>query len=504
MKSIQEIKEEQDKARIQVINNFSNDPFLGYESLEESFNDCKCSPQSEALARLLNRENLFLSGPAGSGKTTVINKFVELVDAEHEGEVDIAVTASTGIAATLIDGETIHSWAGLGIDTEPFDPKNITPMMFHKARNLKSVDVLIIDEISMLPAYLFDKLDQAMRFFRKIEEPFGGVQLVLMGDFMQLPPIDKREPGLNAGFVVTSDVWKELDISYCYLDKLRRATDTKLMEVLIKMSYNKVDEKTKDLINSRIGVEPDPDKTYTTLFTTNINVDKFNKEQLDKNPNKLFSYRMTKSGDEKAVKKLLKQSNIPDVVELKKDVTVILTTNIYSPQGLLANGSIGKVIDLNNTSVLVKFNNGRVSYISRKEFSQTEDVTYYDQLAKKEMKYKRVIASVMQYPLKLGFAITVHKSQGQTFDGVVVDLRKVFASGLGYVALSRVRTLDDLIVIGISDKAYKVDEFSMKISQTVKKKALRGREKILANIDDYESILVDPVYRKFTWEYSRA
>lgn len=160
-------------------------PLFGYDSIQDALNGCTYTCQTEALARMMAGENVFLSGAAGSGKTTVINTFIEQVQ-EHRA---VAVTASTGIAAVLIGGRTIHSWAGLGIDTAPFNPKDISRFMYFRGDMIRNTDTLIIDEISMLPAHLFTKLDAEFKFFRGNNEPFGGMQIIASGDFQQLPPL---------------------------------------------------------------------------------------------------------------------------------------------------------------------------------------------------------------------------------------------------------------------------------------------------------------------------
>lgn len=489
--------------RYEKLQKFGNDPYINYPTLDDAISDYKFTSQAETLAKLLNRENVFISGPAGSGKTTIINRFIELIDAEYSGNFEIAITASTGIAATLIGGQTIHSWAGMGISSEPFNPKKVAPMMWSKANNLRYTDVLIIDEISMLPAYLFDNLNKALQFFRRNKKPFGGIQLVVLGDFLQLPPVKgKADSEVNTDFSVYSEAWKEADFTYCYMDKTHRATDKKLKYLLSHIAAGKIDETTKRLIaeRSKKTLKPDPKKTYTTLFTTNNNVDTFNKNELNKNPNKLVTVNAIENGLSKNIEKIYKQQGVLKELHLKVGATVMLTSNIKSPVtgDLYANGSIGVI----ETFVLgiprVRFNDGVVLTIDRKTYNLTEKKTYLDK-NKNEVSFEETIASVSQVPLKLGYAITVHKSQGQTFDGVIADLSKCFTPGLGYVALSRVRSLDDLIITDFNNKAYSIDEKSMRINRIVKKFALKSREALLKDKEHYEALLTSNIYRGLYW-----
>lgn len=474
---------------------FDADPFIGYDSLEESAKDCKCSSQAEVISRLLNRENLFISGPAGSGKTFVINRFAQMLDAEYFGKVNVALTASTGIASQLIGGRTIHSWSGMGISTEEFSRTNISRGEWAAKERIVNTDVLIIDEVSMLPAYLFSRLDSLMKHFRRNKKPFGGVQLVVMGDFMQLPPVDKGDPAIDSRYAIYTDAWKSANINYTYMDKARRATDDRLKHVLLQMSKGAMDSQAREYVESRVNTKLDPKKTYATLFTTNKNVDAFNFQKLNENPNPETVYNLRPSGDPKHFDKIIKTYGLDDKLRLKVGATVIVTSNI-DPE--MPNGTVAVIEKLTKDNIFVKLNNGSQRAITLKEYAHNEKIEMIDADGN-EKTIEVPLASIEQMPLRLGYAISVHKSQGQTFDGVMTDLSKCFQPGLGYVALSRVKDLDDLVITNIKENAYKVDPKSMKISQFVKKKAFLKRKEMLANPEEYSSLLTNQLSRDTMW-----
>ena len=465
--------------------------------------DTKFTSQAEALARLFSGKNIFLSGPAGSGKTFLISHFLDWLDAEFEGRVNVAITASTGIAAQLLGGKTIHSWSGIGINNDSF--KQPTPGEWAARDRLEAVDVLIIDEISMLPAYLFTRLDKLLRFMRKSKEPFGGVQIVVMGDFMQLPPVGRKGETnsdgeeVDSGFCIRTESWKSASFRALYLDKVRRARDPKLKRVLASIAADKVDDKTRELVKSRLGATRDPDKKYMVLFTTNKNVDKYNDDRLAENPNQLHFIPVKCFGladPEKNLsrwKAIKKSYGLPDACRLKIGATVMLTANL--PEGH-SNGSLGEVTGIDSEGATVRFNDGISEYISFREYAHKEKVLVKTEKRKGkdvEVFEDQVVAQVFAIPLKLGYSISVHKSQGQTFEAVEADLSYIFAAGLGYVALSRVASLDHLILTGnrIHPDVFKVDQNSLRYSKATKKAAHGRRQEMNKNLEDAEKYLAE-------------
>lgn len=492
-----------------VLDKIAQDPYIGYDSVEDALNDCKLSSQVEVFGRLLNGENLFISGPAGSGKTTIIKRFIELIDAQFDGCFNIEVTASTGLAASLINGKTIHSWSGLRVLDKPYNPKDKDIKLFSVWDKIKYTDVLIIDEISMLPAYYLDNVDAVCKKVKRNNKPFGGIQVVFLGDFLQLPPVAPRNPrdDMNYGYAITAESWKNADIKYCYMDKSHRASDKFLKYLLKTIETNKVNANTLKIIEACKNNTRNPNVTYTTLFTKNKNVDDYNNKELAKNTNPLKTYYALRGeGSEKNIDKLIKARNIPEKVELKVGATVIVTKNLHDKEGDLkaTNGSVGKVVRMNSYSVDLQLNNGELVTINYAEYIESKKEVIENKVTGKVMEYEKIEAVVSQIPLKLGYAITVHKSQGQTLDAVEVDLSECFIPGLGYVALSRIRDAKNLIIKDFHNNALEVDKRSFKISTFVKQQALKSREEFVENILLYEGLVSDGLQRLIIWDDTKA
>ena len=404
--------------------------------------------QELALAILLSGRSALLTGAAGTGKTHLLNNFI--VQARKRGK-KVSVTATTGLAATYLGGNTIHSWSGIGVSDHL--PNNFFERLSKTRRDVISkTDVLIIDEISMLHDFRLDMIDKVLRTVRENDRPFGGIQLVMSGDFFQLPPVNRpNEQG--GGFVVYSDAWQELQPAVLYLERQYRQNDEQLLEILTALRTGDVRRRHVEALLARTKIEP-PDGDITELHTVNVDVDDINIQKLAELPGEERSYQQTTTGSKIYVENLQRSVLAPENLAIKLGALVMAVKN--SPQKLYANGSIGTVVDFEPLTEypVVEFRDGR-------RVTMVPDVWEL-----RDGERKR--ASISQVPLRLAWAITVHKSQGMTLDAAKIDLRKAFVEGMGYVALSRVRDLDNLYLYGINRRALEVSPDALAIDEVLR------------------------------------
>ena len=404
--------------------------------------------QELALAILLSGRSALLTGAAGTGKTYLLNTFI--AQARKRGK-KVSVTATTGLAATHLGGNTIHSWSGIGVSDHL--PNNFFERLSKTRRDVISkTDVLIIDEISMLHDFRLDMIDKVLRTVRENDQPFGGIQLVMSGDFFQLPPVNRpNEQG--GGFVVYSDAWQELQPAVLYLERQYRQNDDRLLEILTALRTGDVRRSHVEALLARTEIEP-PDGDITELHTVNVDVDDINIQKLAELPGEERSYQQTTTGSKIYIENLQRSVLAPENLVIKLGALVMAVKN--SPQKLYANGSIGTVVDFEPLTEypVVEFRDGR-------RVTMVPDVWEL-----RDGERKR--ASISQVPLRLAWAITVHKSQGMTLDAAKIDLRKAFVEGMGYVALSRVRDLDNLYLYGINRRALEVSPDALAIDEVLR------------------------------------
>lgn len=409
--------------------------------------------QGLALEIMLSGESVLLTGPAGAGKTFVLNQFIRLAKADGK---HVSVTATTGLAATHLGGTTIHSWSGIGV--QDFLPNGFADHIAKGRREIiEKTDVLVIDEISMLHDYRLDMVDEACRLVRKkLDVPFGGIQVIMSGDFFQLPPINRGDSRAG-GFVVHSNAWQELNPTICYLQEQHRQDDEKLLDILNALRAGGVRRHHAEQLLARVEVQPPEGMTLTELHTVNIDVDRINEAKLDELPGDELFYTQVTTGSSNYVENLQRSVLAPPTLRLKQGALVMAVKNATDRK--YANGSIGEVIDFEPDTEypIVKFRSGATVSMS----PDTWELRDGDK--------KR--ASISQIPLRLAWAITVHKSQGMTLDAARIDLRRAFVEGMGYVALSRVKNLDNLYLHGINQMAIRVSEDAQRIDEDLRIKA---------------------------------
>ncbi len=415
--------------------------------------------QTLALEIMLSGESVLHTGRGGGGNRFVLNEFSQL--APHDGR-QVSETATTGLAATHLGGTTIHSWAGIGVGD--FLPSGFAEHMAKGRREIiEKTNVLVIDEISMLHDFRLDMVDEVCRIIRKEPDlPFGGIQIIMSGDFFQLPPINRGDSRAGS-FVVNSDVWQELDPVICYLEEQHRQDDETLIEILNAIRAGDVRRNHAETLLARTEVYPEDFELLTELHTVNVDVDTMNAAKLAEIEGDEISYEQSSTGSENYVEGLQRSVLAPKVLNLKLGALVMAVKN--SPERKYVNGSIGTVIDFepHTDYPIVAFQNG-------KEVAMSPDTWELRDGDKKR-------ASITQIPLRLAWAITVHKSQGMTLDAARIDLRKAFVEGMGYVALSRVKNVNNLYLTGINQMALRVSPEAQHIDVHLRDKAVSAAKK---------------------------
>lgn len=403
--------------------------------------------QKEALKILEQGDNVFLTGPPGSGKTFLLRKFISKLRSQ---DVNVAITASTGIAATHLEGRTIHSWSGVGIDKELTGEQMSNILENPKVRDrIMDAEVLVIDEISMLNPQQFGLVDLICRRARNNSAPFGGLQVILSGDFFQLPPVQSDE------FVTDTETWDALNLNICYLDEQYRQVDEKLTGILKDIRKQNVDSNTTELLESRLQNESNFKMDPTRLYTHNKDVDQINSWELNKLEGSKEEFETKEKGSEGLIKSLKRSSIIPEKLELKKGAIVMFIKNNFEKN--YVNGTLGELVDFGAYGrPIVETAKGDRVEVDRSKWSLEEKGS--------------VRAQIKQVPLRLAWAITVHKSQGMTLDAAEIDLSQAFEEGMGYVALSRVKSLKGLSLKGFNEKALQVSEKAIELDQEFKKR----------------------------------
>ena len=416
--------------------------------------------QDQTLAILKSGRNVFLTGSAGTGKTYVLNQYINYL---KERKVPVAITASTGIAATHINGMTIHAWSGIGVKNS-LNSSQLKTLKTKKylTKKFEKVEVLLIDEISMLHRNQLEMVDQVLKYFKMNQLPFGGIQVIFCGDFFQLPPVGAGSS--KEKFAFMSAAWLNAAPTICYLTEQYRQSDNTLNAILNELRAGRLSEmqlmNLKDAQKNAHADEIEP----TKLYTHNVDVDAINLEELNKLTTKSKSYVAETKGNEKLVETLKKSVLAAEKMELKLGAKVMFVRN--NPEKGVVNGSLGEIIDFDeeDQTPLVRLIDDRIVT------AEPEDWKIQDESGK-------MLAQFNQVPLRLAWAITIHKSQGMTLEAAEIDLSKTFERGQGYVALSRLKKLENLKLLGFNETALELDTLAYKADRRFQELSKEASEK---------------------------
>jgi hypothetical protein len=401
--------------------------------------------------------NIFLTGKAGTGKTTFLH------DLKKDPPKRMIVTAPTGVAAINAGGVTLHSFFQLPFG--PFVPGGDAQRQAEKHRFKKekieivnSMDLLVIDEISMVRCDLLDAVDFVLRRYRRADLPFGGVQLLLIGDLHQLSPVVRRDDWsilthfYDSGYFFSSAALRGAEVVTIELKHIYRQSDADFIELLNSVRDNRIDKATLELLSSRYlpDFEPKDSDNYITLTTHNRNADRINESRLRGLDSKPFSFRARIEGDYPA-----RTYPTTEELTLKKGAQVMFVRNDGSAEKRYFNGKIGTIARVGRERVVVSCPGDEAAI-------EVEPVTWENTKYGIDEKTKEiseeVIGKFTQYPLRLAWAITIHKSQGLTFERAIIDANAAFSHGQVYVALSRCKTFEGIVLSSpLSEQMVKTD-----------------------------------------------
>lgn len=421
--------------------------------------------QETALKLLKAGENVFLTGSAGAGKTYTLNQYIQYLKAR---KVPVAITASTGIAATHMNGMTIHTWAGIGIKDvlSDHDLKNMKERKYLK-EHLENAQVLIIDEISMLHAKQLNLVNQVLKYFKESDEAFGGIQVIVAGDFFQLPPVGKPEERNRDKFCFMSEAWVEAKFRVCYLTEQHRQGNDILNDILNAIRSQSISQQhIQALEHTR---EQDIGDTFTRLYTHNADVDQINYQHLHAIASDGQQFDAKCDGNAKLVETLKSSVRAPESLVLKKHAKVMFVKNNFDVGYI--NGSLGEVVGFEEDDeygVLpkVQLTDGTTLLVEPETWSVDNDAG-------------KTIASFQQIPLRLAWAITIHKSQGMTLAAAEINLSHTFEKGQGYVALSRLKSLSGLRLLGFNLQALELDSLALKADRRFQELSNEAEDKFL-------------------------
>ncbi len=382
--------------------------------------------QAKALDILERQGNVFLTGAAGTGKSFLLNEYLK--DKPSEA---FPVVASTGAAAVIIGGRTFHSFFGLGIMEGGVDETVQRALRSRKLTNrLLAAACVVIDEVSMLSGTTLMAAERIARAVRNSDEPWGGLRIIAVGDFAQLPPVTPGATQKDWAFL--HQTWKDSAFLPALLDTVMRSKDADFLDVLNFVRAGTVNDDVRGFLDARTGYAND-DTEGTRLYAHRGSADAFNMRKLDMIPGQPRSFETQYAGDARAVESAKKSMPIPDVLLLKEGALVMMRKNDTNEPQLFVNGSLGTVRRIEDELLVVELLTGDVIEVEPQKFS------YLDGDGKE-------LVAAWNFPVTLAWATTIHKAQGASLDSLIVDLSSLWEPGQAYVALSRARNPGRLYV----------------------------------------------------------
>lgn len=415
--------------------------FLSKKNVE--LTDC----QTKALELLRSNNNVFLTGHAGTGKSFVIRQYLNNL------MYPIPVLASTGAAAVLIEGRTFHGYFGLGIMEGGIERTIKKAITNNRVRaRLNKDTTLIVDEISMIHPDAFEAANRIAKAVREDDSPFGGLRLIVVGDFLQLPPITYSSQPIK--WLFDMDVWHQLDFKKVYLTQTMRTVASDFIKVLNSIRVGQVDDSVKSFLNSRQSPVGD-DFNGTVLFGRRNQAEFFNIKKLNQieSDEVIFETEIkVASKVNKTPESLLMLSPLPKTLKLKKGALVMIRKN--DPDGKFVNGSLARIDKFLKETIRITLFNGLKIDLAKDDFH------ILDPDGKK-------MATITNFPLSLAWATTIHKAQGASIDRVHVDLKSLWECGQAYVALSRARDPEHLFIDGWSPRSIKANPDAIKFYDSI-------------------------------------
>jgi ATP-dependent DNA helicase PIF1 len=408
--------------------------------------------QKKALDLLTSDRNVFVTGGAGTGKSYLMKKFMSQIDSKK-----FPLLASTGAAAVLVGGRTFHSYFGLGImEGGPRETVDRAVKNKRVRSRLRKATGIVLDEVSMISGETLATAEEIARQTRESNAPWGGLRVIAVGDFSQLPPVSQGRTQKDWAF--QHDVWKRSDFANVVLREMMRTRDEGFWRILNDVRVGSVSKELREFLESRTSIVPEKPFDGTVLYGRRADVDRINLEALEKLPAQVHRFETIYTkvnpnfmGDVRV------NFPLPEVLEVKEEALVMLRQN--DPEGRWVNGSLGHVKKISSSEIQVELLSGALAKIKMATFSQLDAEG-------------QVVASATNFPLTLAYAMTIHKAQGATLDRVRIDLRELWEPGQAYVALSRVKHGSGIFLEAWSERSIIADPFVKKFHESLSETSL--------------------------------